>query len=786
MYLSPPRLPIPLAALVAALMCVPGLSAQSSSLSGRVTDGDGTPLAAALLRLEPVAGGERQTRADMAGNYRFVGLEPGRYRLRANVLGFREEVREVVLAAGQSLRLDLALNIAPLEVEGVIAEGLRQEARERYRFEADAGVTSRVLDGAEIRGLPGLFESDVLRAVELLPGVVSTSDFSSSFNVRGGSADQNLILIDGFPIYNPFHLGGLFSVFNGDMVALAELLAGGFGAEYGGRVSSVLTVESRLAEDEPRVDAGVSVLASRLAVGLPLPTAAAERMGVAGAGVSFSARRSYFDQLLRPFLDFPYHLTDLQGNAHLDLPRGARILVTAYSGRDVLNLSELGGEGASAVLRLRWDWGNDVIGVRGDVPLGAWVLGSRVGLTRFATGLELTDFPDTRFSSRITQTTTAVDLRRALGSGSLALGAERSGIESRNLGEGGGTIFFDGRHEGDYLSAYTAGSWRTARWLVQPGIRLEGWRGASEETHLAPRFAVKRFFGPEERLAAKLSAGRYVQFVQSLRDEEVPFSIDLWVSAGRAVPPVISDQLQLGVERYWGGERGREAWSASAEVYARTFRGVLDLNAADDPDDPLDDFLIGTGTARGLDLFLRRRGDALGGWISLSFLRAERRFPDLLGEEWDELPDEVSFPPIWDRRVNLNAVLQYTAGAWDVSARWGYGSGLPYTRPVAQYLSWQYGMEDGKYRPGRDGLGRTVVLGDRNVQRYPAYHRLDAGVRRRIEQRWGSWTPYLQVVNLYDRRNVLFYFYDFDSNPPTRAGVSMFPVLPSVGVDVSF
>jgi hypothetical protein len=779
------RIPLHLLALAAALCQAQAAPAQApSALAGRITTAEGEALAGVLLRLEHAERAPLQTRSDARGNYRFVALPAGRYRLRALHLGYGETEAELELRAGETGRLDLRLEVRPLEIEGVTAEGLRADARERFRFEADAGVTSRVLGGAEIRALPGLFEADVLRAVELLPGVVSTSDFTSSFNVRGGSADQNLILIDGFPIFNPFHLGGLFSVFNGDMIAMAELLAGGFGAEYGGRVSSVLAVESRLAEDAARVDAGVSLLASRVAVGLPLPEATAAALGVAGAGASFSARRSYFDRLLSPFLDFPYHLTDLQGNAHLDLPGGGRIALTAYSGRDLLDLSDFGGEGAEAVLRLRWDWGNDVIGVRGMVPLGDWILASRLGVTRFATGLALTDFPDTRFASHIRQTTAALDLRRELAGGSLALGVERAGIQARNLGEGGGTVFFDGRHQGDYLSAYTAGSWRSGRWLMQPGVRLEGWKGDRDAAEIAPRFALKRYFGEEERTAVKFSAGRYAQFVQSLRDEEVPFSIDLWVGVGRAVPPLVSDQLQLGIERFWGGSRG-DLWSASAEAYLRAFRGVLDLNPADDPDDPRDNFLIGTGSSRGLDLYLRRRGEVLGGWISLSFLRAERRFPDPIRAGWGDLPDEVTFPPIWDRRLNLNAVVQYTAGGWEASARWGFGSGLPYTRPVAQHLAWQYELQDGRFRPQGEGLGRSVVLGDRNVHRYPPYHRLDAGVRRRFDRHWGSWTPYLQVVNLYDRRNVLFYFYDYDRSPPTRAGISMFPILPSLGVDVS-
>ena len=129
-----------------------------------------------------------------------------------------------------------------MQLEGISVEAER--SRERVRFENEAGITVRELAGSEIKGIPGLVEADPLRAVEVLPGVTTVSDFSSAFNVRGGSADQNLILLDGIPVFNPTHLGGFFSVFNGDMIQRAELRSGGFPARFGGRVSSVLDIQT--------------------------------------------------------------------------------------------------------------------------------------------------------------------------------------------------------------------------------------------------------------------------------------------------------------------------------------------------------------------------------------------------------------------------------------------------------------------------------------------------------------------------------------------------------------
>ncbi len=159
------------------------------------------------------------------GSYRLSGVAPGVYRLQVQRIGFHALTTEVRLSPGEARRLDLALTPAVMVIDSVIVEGARGAGRERSRFGSDAGLTARLVTSTEMKRLPGLAEADVLRAVEVLPGVVSTSDFSSAFNVRGGSADQNLILLDGFPVFNPFHLGGLFSVFNADVLGAAELRA---------------------------------------------------------------------------------------------------------------------------------------------------------------------------------------------------------------------------------------------------------------------------------------------------------------------------------------------------------------------------------------------------------------------------------------------------------------------------------------------------------------------------------------------------------------------------------
>jgi hypothetical protein len=766
----------------------------AATLFGRALDESGAPVqnvAVTLLGGPPP--GRRTVLTDAAGAYRMVAVPPGRYRLRADRLGYAGgEEREIELIAGQSLRLDLALRIERVLLDEVLVEGRRDQDRERARFESEAGVTARVVEGRTLKVLPGLAEADVMRAVELLPGVISTSDFSSAFHVRGGSADQNLFLLDGFPIFNPFHLGGLFGVFNADAVARAELLAGGFGAEYGGRVSSVLSVESQPARGPGlEVEGGVSMLASRLLLRSPLPGPLGRALGGDGGSWFVSARRSYFDQLLRPVLDFPYHLTDLQGFATLGTRGGGRLSFTAYAGEDVLDLSDFGAdsEDAASILRLRWDWGNRVLGTRWEQPLVAgWVMDARVGFSSFAEELGFVDFGDVRFASSIGQHLGRLDLGRDLGpTTSLRVGGALDRIAYENLGAAGGTVFFEAADAGWLSGAYATLRWRPDdRWIVEPGLRLDSW-SATDTTHtlLAPRVAAKRFLGARQEAALKLSLGRYTQFLHSLRNEEFPVSNDSWVLAGRHVPPVRSDQVQIGYERYWGDD-----WSLALEAYHRTFRGVTEFNLADDPNDPADDLLAGRGHSHGADLLLRRSTGSLTGWLALSYLRATRTLPDPLAAGWDDLPPEVTFAPIFDRRVDLDLVGEYLLpGAVRMGARWNLGSPLPYTRPVGQHLGWRYDTVRGRYEPGASAADRIplyIVPGDRNQERYPPYHRLDLTLRRTFEPRWGSYTPYLQVLNVYNRRNVLFYFYNYDRVPPTRSGLSMFPVLPALGVDFSF
>lgn len=768
----------------------------AATVQGRVHDGDDAAIRDAAVTLSTGGDDVRSVGTGPLGGFRIASVPPGAYSLRVTALGYAEAALEVVVGAGETLDLDVELEARAIEVSGISVEAER--SRDRIRFEETGGATVREMDLSDLRNVPGVAEVDPVRAVEVLPGVVSTSDFSASFHVRGGSQDQNLILLDGVPIFSPFHLGGLFSVFNADMIDRVELESGGFGAKHGGRVSSVLHIESDPGDGRFGVDAGVSLLSGRAAAGGTLPAGAAGALGQSSIRYRGSARRSYFDVLLEPLFEFPYHLQDLQAVMEGWSPGGNRLRFTVYSGRDVLDLTRLDAD--DFPLRVDWDWGNDLAGLRWTHPRrGGGSLDVRVNASRFHTGLAFPDFADTDFRSRIQQIQTRIDLDTRPSHGwrlESGIALERMSYENRFLT--GGTEFSSGSGAGWLLGGHAQAVWsQPGRWLVEVGGRADVWSPdpGTRVLEPSPRLAVKRFLVGGD-LAVKLALGRYTQFLHSLRDEEIPLGLDIWVLAGERAPHVVSDQIQIGVEGYRG-----TTWFWSVEAYARDFDGVVTFNAADDPNDELDDILVGRGRSYGVDVLLRRERGAVNGWLALSLLDADRTFPDPFAPPAPGTTPaggglgEVTYPPVFDRRVDLDLVIRYPAPwGWEGGVRWNVGTGTPYTRAIGSYayytprfaddggrLRWS-GDEDGEEIDG----GHAVRLGERNGSRYPAYHRLDLSFRKSMRKSWGTLVPYVNLVNIYNRKNVLFYFYEYDRVPAVRSGISMFPILPTIGLEIRF
>ena len=763
------------------------------TIRGRVRSEVAIPLedATALLRPAGDSATQRAALTDRLGYFTFHNLAAGDYVLTVGRIGYGAHNQQVTVTPGGVVEVGVALAEQAVPVEGIQVDGLSN--RNRIRFQESASGLPMEMDRSRVRSMPGAVEADPVRTVDALPGVTRVSEIGASFNVRGGSADQNLILLDGVPIFNPFHMLGIFSVFNADMVKRTELRSGGFAPEYGGRASSVLLVESDLGDGKFGVDTGLSLLTSRLSVSGGLPEEVRDGFGLASARWRISGRRSYADILANPVLranleaDFPYYLRDRQFGFEAWTRGGSRLGITYYSGTDAFNLtaferldrSDRADEELHSDQDVTWGWGNRALGFSWTRPgSNGGSLDIHGSYSRFEGDFNLSEFASPVLETAIRRFSLGADLERRPTAtfrwkSGLALEYLRTSDYSTGELE---SLVRSGRSSGLGTSAYSQFNWSPNRqWLMEGGLRLDHWRDLGAST--SPRIAVKRFLG-DGRWAVRLAAGRYVQFLQSVRDESLPIALDSWVLAGDGASPVVSRQFGGGVEGFFGAD---DQWFASAVGYHRAYEGLAARNWADDPAVRSDDFLSGNGKSYGAEVLLRRQKAATTGWLSVSLLKATRKFPETAGG-LDPSP-VIEYPPAFDRRMEVDLVLQRRL-PWglDGGLRWSFGTGLPHTRYVSYSVNPRRIID---LRPG-GGREQVVWLGPKNGDRLPVHHRLDMSLRKVIRKRWGLVTPYLNVLNVYNRKNVVFYDYSSYSGQPGRRGLSLVPILPTFGVEVSF
>jgi hypothetical protein len=590
---------------------------------------------------------------------------------------------------------------------------------------------------------------------------VAKNDFSTGYNVRGGESDQNLVQMDGIPVFNPSHLGGAFSTFDPDAIAKTEFLTGGFPASYSGRLSSVLDIGIR-SGDTTRIRgaAQVSLLTSKLLLEGPLP---------GGASFLVSARRTYLDAVISTFTSevLPYYFSDLLGKFTLPTRSLGTFAVTGYWGRDALRLNLVDSTETTRRVDLDWNWGNRLVGGNWRLPVGNGQLETRAAFSEFTTSLGL--LPDLIRYSNTAQLLTAgttLSIHPATAHAlQVGLGVERYRMVYDGVSPAFETVLLANRYRTTVLSGFIDEHWSLSRrLLLRPGVRVEMVPEAGV-TGFSPRVAAKFFLTANTAVTG--SAGRYYQAIHSIMDQELPITIyEFWISADRYVPVARSDHLVFGLEQWFARD-----FQVTVEGYKKTFDNLVSPNRGQSLSRQGDEFLPAQGDAWGLDVLFRRHAGVIRGWIAYSFTRAMRT------------SEGLTYPPAHDRRHTLNIVVQTPGPLHSALAiRWGYGSPLPYTGFIGQWDHRRYNTTDHVFDDATD----EPISGPRNGFRYPPYTRLDAGLRWSFH-RWGAtWEPFFQVVNGYNRRNVFLYFFNFADSPPTRTGVSQMPLLPTFGLEIRF
>jgi len=747
-----PRCPLSRLLLVLLLLAPSGVGA--AVLQGTVTDSDsGRALPFAAVRVERL-GDVRSGLAGPNGTFDFQDLPAGEWRVEFRYLGYSPRVETVRLAADEVRRLVVSMEVEAIRLETLEGEG------DRAALDRDVQTGFVKLDSDDLARIPRGVEADPIRALQLLPGVQAASDISSGLYVRGGGPDQNLILLDGVPVYNPTHAFGLFSTFNPDAIGAVTLYKGAYPAEYGGRLGSVLQIDNRTPEGpEFSGQAGISTISARLTLEGPW------RRG----SWSVSGRRTYLDPLLavlrRSAPEVPSYWFHAYNGRFTWLEDHHRVEATGYLSRDVLGLDvepdisiDLGWGNAFGNLRYRWTPGETF-----SAGLQAWL--SRYGSD---TELDILATP-VLFENSLLDGSIGGDLLWFLPPHHrLKVGAVWSYYDFRYTQSFNSVEDIDFRETPDDVALFLEDLWTPrAETSIRAGLRTR-YVTDGDRVLWEPRVSARQELHPE--WAVKAAGGIYHQYLQLITTEGFSAG-DLYLPLDETARPSRSLQAVLGAE-YEPSRR----WRFTAETYFTDLQDLVTLRqdgAVDDSDTSTGNVFVtgGEGWASGLELFAERRMGSVTGWAGYAIGWTRR--------QWDELNQGREFPPKYDRRHDLKGVLQWDRGKWRYGASFVLGSGQAFTPASARYTITE---------PATGEAVPVILPAERNSSRLLPYHRLDLSVSRSFRKFGvdGEWS--FQLFNAYSRRND--WFVSYDSEDPEEAVevevVKQLPLIPSLGLTFGF
>ena len=736
----------------------------TSTLSGFVRDGsDGERLPNAAVAIA-VENRELGALSNAEGYYAIPDIPAGTWVVTASYIGYTTQRDTLALAAGQALRWDIELERQALEMVEVVVE-------------AEATTTSEVnqrpsvvaLQVTDVQQMAAMAEPDLLRSLQLLPGVQSASDFSSGLYVRGGGPDQTGILLDQMRLYNPSHAFGFFSTFNPDAIKDVTFYKGAYPAQYGGSLSAILDVQNR---DGNRrnfsTSGGVSLISSRLMSEGPL-----------GQGSWMVAgRRTYIDPVLRAVrrttdeLDgLGYWFYDVNAKVNTQLSPNDNLMLSAYRGNDHLDIS-LGISDSTNTDTLSFgfgnNWGNEALTGRWTHVFSPALFGRMIAqYSKYHSDITLNLFG------------TPIAVRNRVRDVSIKGDLDYFAAANHTLRTGVGlTLFrfdygvlFD-QYENDQvvkpylLSAYVQDNWQMTP-LTEARLGLRGtYYGEGGHLSLNPRFSLSRVL--QEGWRVKLAGGSYRQYLQLVSSEGFSGG-DLWLPLDETVEPGRSYQAVAGLE--W---EPANSYRFSVETYYTDLANLVVLDeeqGENDEQETSEDIFKtgGTGYATGVELFAEKRRGRLSGWLGYTLGWTRRTFPDIDGGR--------TFPPKYDRRHDVSLTATYRLARWTWTANLVYGTGQAYTPAAARYT-----LRD----PASDRPVDRLLAAPRNTARLLPYHRLDVGMRRTFGLFGADVDFYLQIFNAYNRRNEWFVQYDPNDSTEQPIVVRMLPIVPTFGFDFRF
>ncbi len=719
---------------------------------------------------------------DIDGFYTLSKVPPGDYTLFLSALGYDSISKPITVKANEVATHTFYLDESTQVLQDVNVSAARMEAK----TEVKTGVTK--ISPMEIKQLPSIGgEPDLAQYLQVLPGVVFTGDQGGQLYIRGGAPIHNKVLLDGMIVYNPFHSIGFFSVFDTDIIKGADVYTGGFSAEYGGRISSVMDIRTR--EGNKKRMAGkvaVSPFGSKLLMEGPLSKK--DENGNAKTTFLFSGKTSYLEQtskVLYTNIDsngLPFNYTDVYSKLSFMNPNGSRMNLFGFNFSDQVKFSEDS--------RLNWKsygGGSDFTLVPGSSPV---LIKGSFAYSQYSILLKNTGEKDRK--SDISGFNMGMNFTYFLGDDSeFNYGFEILGFNTNfKFFNSAGRIIQQEDHTTE-LAGYMKYKYVSTRLILEPSFRAQHYASLGIFSP-EPRFGMK--FNIDEKTRLKASAGFYSQnLVAANSDRDVVnlfygflSSPDNYVSTfnGEAVSSSIQKARHLiaGVEYDL-----TDKIDVNLEGYVKHFNQLTSINRQKiyqdeqpysnvtsefyQPEHLRKDFIIEEGLAKGVDLLIKYRDENKSLWLVYSLGKVSRK------------DGQQEYVPHYDRRHNVNLVATYKFGedkSWEIDGRWNLGSGFPFTPTQGYYESPDLSQGvNVDYVYGNGNL--QTIYGDLNSRRLPYYHRLDLSVKKFYE-----FTEFVRlewnvsVTNAYNRQNIFYV------DRVTNERVDQLPLMPSAGVSITF
>jgi outer membrane receptor for ferrienterochelin and colicin len=762
---------------------------QNVSISGYVQDLDSQER---LIGVNLFINGQSIGTSTNTFGFYSLSLPPGEYELIASFIGYNKKLIPISINK-KNLVLDLELKESNTTLDEIVVTANEPEITRVQMSEIQLSVS-------EIKKIPAfLGEVDIIRAIQLLPGVQSGNEGTTGFYVRGGSPDQNLILLDGVPVYNASHLFGFFSVFNADAIKNVSLTKGGFPARFGGRLSSVLEIDMKEGNMKKfKGEGSLGLISSKLTLEGPI--------WKEKTSFILSGRRTYYDILARPFLpegtSFGYYFADLNAKVNHIFSRKDRLYLSYYTGIDDFSSRQdyesdpffNNGEGYD---QQDLSWGNHTAALRWNHLFNDQLfsnLTATFSQYRFSVGFESYSKENNieqsfgyEYFSLIRDYGLRYDFEYSLNNKhSIKYGASYT-FHTFKPGVAQISEDFNGQKLDSLLNlskvirahdifGYIEDDFRlNDKWRFNYGLHFSAYFTDDNASYnsLQPRAAARYLVN--DNWSLKGSYALMNQYVHLLSNNGIGLPTDLWVSSTAKVKPQISQQVAIGSTHNLDNNK----YEFSAEAYYKLMENLIEYKAganflgSTDWQNTVE--TNGKGEAYGLELLLRKKRGKTTGWIGYTLTWSNRQFENLNQGE--------KFPYRYDRRHDISVVLNHQfSKRFDLGLTWVYGTGNSFTAPIAKINL--PGFNNGFFG-GSDAV--FDQFSDRNSLKMPAYHRLDLGFNWHYATRWGEASWNLSVYNAYSRQNPFFLYLSSNSLGERKVNqVSLFPIIPSVSYQFKF